>query len=69
MAYTVEQRAELAEAIASGVRSVTHGGTTVTYQTLDDMLRALALMDAELGTVTVGSRPQRLRFVGTKGLW
>lgn len=72
MAFTVAEHTALKEAIASGVRSVTHGGTTVTYNSISDMMAALAVMEAELislGLLTGGNRTQRIRFVGQKGLW
>lgn len=70
MAFTLEEYNALKSAIGAGVRSVTHGGTTVTYHSLDDMLKALALMEADLvvsGDI-VKNPVQRIRFVGNNGL-
>lgn len=70
MAFTLDEYNALKSAIGAGVRSVTHGGTTVTYHSLEDMMRALALMEADLitaGTITKNGT-QRIRFVGNNGL-
>jgi len=48
MPWTTEQRAALAEAISSGIQTVRYDDRQVTYQTLADMRRVLADMDAEL---------------------
>lgn len=48
MAWTTDQRAALATAIVSGVKTVDYGDRSVTYQSTTDMLRALAVIDAEL---------------------
>lgn len=51
MPWTTEQRAALAEAISSGIQTVRYDDRQVTYQTLADMRRVLADMDAELSAV------------------
>ena len=51
MAWTSEQRAALADAISSGLLTVEYEGRRLTYQTLADMRRVLADMDAELSAV------------------
>ena len=54
--FTSGQLAALKEAVASGVRSVSHGGNTVTYSSTDEMLRTIATIERELG---VGSATRR----------
>jgi hypothetical protein len=53
MAFTLDQLTALDAAIAGGMRSVTYsgpGGTrTITYGSLDEMIRTRDLMRAELG--------------------
>jgi hypothetical protein len=48
MAYTLADRDALLKAIGSGVLLVSHGDSTVRYQSMDDMLKALALMEGQL---------------------
>ncbi|MFN3646247.1 MAG: phage head-tail joining protein [Gemmobacter sp.] len=48
MAFTVEQRTALAEAIARGALEVQMGQERVKYRSLAEMRQILALMDAEL---------------------
>lgn len=48
MAYSKEQYQTLQDAIASGTLSVKYSDKEVTYRSMDDMLRILALMEAEL---------------------
>lgn len=48
MAFTVEQRAALAAAIARGALEVQMGQERVRYRNLAEMRQILALMDAEL---------------------
>jgi len=70
MAFTVDDYNVLKAAIGAGVRSVTHGGTTVTYHSLDDMMKALAVMEVDLvaGGLIIKNKTQRLRFIGNNGL-
>lgn len=48
MAYTLEQYQKLKDAIAGGELSVRYADRSVTYRSLDEMIRALKLMEAEL---------------------
>lgn len=47
--YTTEMLAALDEAIATGALTVKYGDKTVTYRSLDEMLRIKKLMQNELG--------------------
>lgn len=49
MAYTQAQLDAIDEAIISGATSVSYEGKSVTYRSLDDMMRVRALMRQELG--------------------
>lgn len=46
--FTNEQLAALQEAFASGVRTVTHGANSVTYNSMDEMARAIAHIERQL---------------------
>ena len=48
MAFTLEQYNSLIEAIATGANSVRYGDKTVTYNSLNDMIKVKHLMEAEL---------------------
>jgi len=48
MRFTVEQYEKLKEAIAKGVRTVAYGDKTVTYMSMDEMLKVLRMMEEEL---------------------
>lgn len=55
MAYTTAQRDALRDALASGELTVTYDGKTVTYRSIDDIKKALAVVESGLeaeGTVT-----------------
>ena len=70
MAYTQEQLGKLEQAIADGVLSVRHSdGTSVTYQSLDQMRRVRADMLAEI-QASAGTRRRRTMRVyqSRKGL-
>ena len=56
----------LKSAIASGVRSVTHDGKTVTYGSVSDMLKALRLMQQDVSPTTAPTI-RRVEFRGTGG--
>lgn len=56
MAFNTEDIAALKAAIAKGVRKVKQGDEEIEYSSLDDMLRALRIMQAEVG----GSSPSHL---------
>jgi hypothetical protein len=47
--FTVEMVEALRKAISKGVKSVTYQDKTITYHSMDEMLRALRLMEQELG--------------------
>ncbi|BFT62359.1 phage head-tail joining protein [Pseudomonas moorei] len=49
MAYTIEQYNALQAAIAEGALSVRYADKSVTYRSLDEMMRILKLMSTELG--------------------
>ena len=49
MAFTIEQYQALQAAIAEGALSVRYADKSVTYRSLDEMIRILKLMAAELG--------------------
>lgn len=49
MAFTQEQLDSLKEAVTSGARTVQYGDKTVTYRSLDEMIRIMDLMETELG--------------------
>lgn len=49
MAYTLPQLAALEEAISSGAMSVSYEGKSVTYRSLDEMIRLRYAMRLELG--------------------
>lgn len=46
--YTVEQYVALRSAIAEGVRQVQYSDKMITYRSVDEMIRILELMKAEL---------------------
>jgi hypothetical protein len=57
VAWTQSDVDAMKAAIASGVRSVSFSDRTVTYHSLDEMLKALALMTAEVqGSARSGHR-------------
>lgn len=57
--FNAGQLAALKEAVASGVRSVSHGGNTVTYSSTDEMLRTIARIERELG---LGANRRRVSY-------
>lgn len=57
--WTMTQRTELANAIAGGMREVSYSGPParrVVYNSVDEMLKVLALMDRDLGITDSTSR-------------
>ncbi len=50
MAFTQAERDALASAIASGATSVSYEGKSVTYRSLDEMRRTLAMIEQELSS-------------------
>lgn len=65
MAWTQAKLDALNDAIASGVRSVSYDGETVTYRTLDEMLRIRDEARVALGLNT--RRLRRVRVNSQKG--
>lgn len=49
MAYTIEQYQALQAAIAEGALSVRYKDNSVTYRSVDEMVRILKLMASDLG--------------------
>ncbi len=49
MAFSLEQYQALSSAVAEGALSVRYADKSVTYRSLDEMLRLLKLMANELG--------------------
>lgn len=47
--FTIEQQAALKAAIAEGALMVRYADKSVTYRSLDEMLRILKLMETDLG--------------------
>jgi hypothetical protein len=62
MAYTTSQLQALQDAVASGTLSVEFEGKKVTYRSLDDMQRVIAIIQADLGTPA----PTRFSLTGMK---
>lgn len=56
MAWTIEDIDALKAAIAKGVQRVKYQDKEVTYHSVDDMLKALRLMEQELGVKAKGAR-------------
>lgn len=67
MAYTLDQYEELKAAIAGGELSVRHGDRSITYRSIDDMLRIRSLMEAELFPETSGTNGGRRLTSFSKG--
>ncbi len=71
--YSIAQRDALAKALAAGYLRVSHEGRSVEYRSLDDIARALAVVEAGLvaqglTTAPVPAPIRRIRVVTTKGL-
>jgi len=66
MAWSQTDLDRIEAAIAKGVRSVTYQSGSVTYQSLDEMLKIRDLMARE-----IGGQPAVTRVVGSydNGLW
>ncbi|WP_043309296.1 phage head-tail joining protein [Pseudomonas sp. ML96] len=62
MAYTLEQYTKLQEAIAGGELSVRYADRSVQYRTLDEMVRLLQLMEADLFPSNGGGSGGRRRY-------
>jgi hypothetical protein len=50
--YTQEQLAGLRDAAAKGVTSLEYNGEKVTYRSLDEMLRLIAVIERSLASAT-----------------
>ncbi len=59
MAFTLEQYESLKAAVAEGALSVRYADKSVTYRSLDEMLRLLKLMATELGLNTYNDGGRR----------
>jgi hypothetical protein len=55
VAFTQAEVDALRRAIAQGVRTVAYRDRTVTYATLQEMLQALQMMEAEVNPATTGA--------------
>jgi len=64
--FSPQMLAKLESAIASGVKEVYYGDKRVSYQSLDDMIRARDLMRKELGLIN--SSPRKVLPSHSKGL-
>ena len=65
MAYTPEQYEALKSAIAGGELAVRYADRSVTYRSIDEMIRILRLMESDLGISSSNGR----RFTSfSKGL-
>lgn len=60
MTYTVEQYNALNAAIVAGELSVRHGDRSVTYRSIDEMLKIKRLMEQALGLNNDPHRGRRL---------
>lgn len=59
MAFTQSDRDEVAKAISTGALRVRFAdGREVTYQNISDLIRALALIDAELAGASATATPR-----------
>jgi hypothetical protein len=69
VAWTQVNLDALDAAIAKGEKRVSFGDRTVEYRSLDEMLRARGVIQAELDNAAVVERPrQRLAYHAGKGL-
>lgn len=69
MAYSESQITALETSISLGALSVQYNDRRVTYHSLDEMLRLLALMRSELGIATPANARGRFIHIPTgKGL-
>jgi len=67
MAWTQAEINALKTAIAKGEKQVTFADRSVTYRNLDEMLKALAIMEAEVAVGTGTSRPRQYGVVTRSG--
>lgn len=59
MAYTIQQLEALQEALASGVLTATYDGKSVTYRSINDLIKAMDRVRA--GLAAMGLQPERVR--------
>lgn len=64
MAYTIEQKAALEKALASGELRVSYNGNTVEYRSIAEIKAALATVT----TALAGTRIRQLRVTTGRGL-
>lgn len=62
MAFTQTQLDALDTAIAQGTRTVSFDGKTVTYHSIDEMLRLRSMMAGEIAASTTPDRFSRASF-------
>ena len=64
MAWTASDITALKTAMASGTRTVSVNGRTVTYSSTAEMMQLLRLMEAEVNPPTAANRPnvRRVRY-------
>jgi len=67
MAWTQTQLDALKTAYAGGIRSVTFGDRTTTYQSQSEMAEAIAKIEAELARSTTPARPRQWLAYSRKG--
>ena len=60
--FTLLQYEKLKEGIANGVRSIQYGDKTVSYHSLDEMLKLLEIMEEDLFPERFGRRRKLARI-------
>lgn len=66
MAFTLGQLEAIDEAITAGALSVSYNGKSVTYRSLDDMLRIRGIISRQLGLTS--GRSNTLLAAHSKGI-
>ena len=66
MGFTLTQLEALEDAIAQGVLTVSYNGKTVTYRSLDEMIKLRDMIRKDLGLVSKGSTTILTKY--SKGL-
>jgi len=67
MAYTQTHLDALQEALASGTLTVTFEGRSMTYRSVQELLRAIAVVQSSLNQ-QAGKRVRQYRLSGSKGI-
>jgi hypothetical protein len=67
MAYTQAQLEALQEAMASGTLTVTYEGRSITYRSVQELQRAIAVVQNALNQQS-GKRTRQYRLSSSKGL-